>query len=167
MQIIQIVNQQEVWDHWDKVEELTPGINHRTILREKIPVDMTWYIARIEENDLDNLYNIAAPDWQDISNNTFLVRETANHVNLFDINTSNITIIRNRIDNIRNGFIPDTMLIAITKSSNFNCPITIIEGNKRSVAFYCLGSLIGIEIFIGISPEVPNYTWAVDKFIQQ
>lgn len=41
-----------------------------------------------------------------------------------------------------------------------NLPIAIIEGNKRSVALGNLNKLVGLKVYIGISPAIRHYIWS-------
>ena len=54
----------------------------------------------------------------------------------------------------------DTKLIAVTHDNALNGPFTLIEGNRRSVAFTYLNTIVGTKIYIGISDAIKNYRWA-------
>jgi hypothetical protein len=52
----------------------------------------------------------------------------------------------------------DSRLIIVSPSLKGN--FTLIDGNKRAVALYRIGRLVGNRAYLGISPDVVNYRWA-------
>ena len=162
MKIIKEVEQSEVWDHWAMTEtHIKP--EWRSEIRDPLPDDMKWYTGEIEKSDIDNMYIISSSDWTDISNGSFLITEVASRLNLPTENPDTKRISSNILEKIsflESGGVLDTKLIAITNCSELNGPFVFIEGNKRSVTFAVRNTLVGSEIFIGISPKIVDYRWA-------
>ena len=162
MKIINEVEQSEVWKHWAMTEtHIKPEL--RSEIRDPLPDDMKWYTGRIEKSDIENMYIISSSDWTDISNGSFLVADVASRLDLPTENPDTKRIsdnIREKILFLKSGGILDTKLIAITNCSELKGPFVFIEGNKRSVTFAVLNTLVDSEIFIGISPEITDYVWA-------
>lgn len=156
------VLQSDVWEHWKKVEKFEKD-NFRNDIRGPLPKDLDWYLAEIEEDDLNRLYIISSDDWSDISRGTFRVLEVVNRLydNTENQDTNRISLnIKSKLDFISSGGELDTFLIAVTDKIDMSGPITFIEGNRRSIAFCSIRKIVGNQIYIGVSSDVTKYIWA-------
>lgn len=160
MKIIKNVSPGEVWNHWKTVEGFTTD-DFRSDIRNPIPSDTKWFLAMIEQVDIQYLYIISSGDWSDISKGTFLVKEVANNLSNNSSNEHTIRIsndIKSKENFLRSGKLFDTKLILV--SDNAESFLTIIEGNRRSVALLSVGKLIGREVYLGRSNSMKSYVWA-------
>lgn len=144
--------------------ELTTDPNFRSDLRDPLPADTKWYLAEVEAADIDSLYIISSTgQWTDISGGTFLVKEVAERLNLPSDHPYTIRIgddIRRKLDYLNQGGPLDTRLIVVTESSDFSGRFTLIEGNKRAVAFLLRDQLVGCHFYVGVSHSMTEYHWA-------
>ncbi len=166
MKKLKEVLQSEVWQHWMNVENFS-NLDFRSDIRNPLPEDMTWYLAEIEEKDLAHLFIISSGDWADISGGTFRVLDVVNRFNLLSDNNDTQRIskdIRRKMDFLITGGELNKRLIAVTDNQDLSRPFTIIEGNRRSVTFCLLNTIVGCQIFIGTSPDIINYIWAKKSF---
>lgn len=166
MKYLNLVLPQNVWDHWKKIENHSE-LNFRSDIRDPLPENLTWHLAEIEEKDLNQLFIISSSDWTDISGGTFRVIDIVNRFNLpsDNLDTQRITKdIRKKIEFLKCGNELDTKLISVTNSPNLSGPFTLIEGNRRSIALSLLNTIVGCQIFLGVSPEIINYNWAKKSF---
>lgn len=158
MRILKKVSQKEVWNYWRKTEKLS-GDSFRSDIRDPLPDDITWYLASVEEGDIDNLYVISSDDWKDISQGTFLVKEVDLNSKSKNSDTKRIIDnIKEKITYLDNGGRLDGKLVAVT--TNSSGPFTFIEGNRRAVAFLSRKELVGTELYLGFSDKIRHYTWA-------
>ena len=161
MKKIKSVTQGEVFSHWALVEKdnflrrgelISPLVSYG---------DVHWFLAEIEEKDADLLFIISSDDWRrdGLCNPDFrLTTAVSNYANqphsldkLKDIEAKE-TLFASDLKALDTKLI----LVSISKSG----PFTIIEGNKRAVALGKLKKLVGLQIFLGISPNVSDYWWA-------
>lgn len=166
MRIIANTSQSEVLAHWQKVERLADMAPRSDILNP-LPNDLMWYLAEIEYNDLDRLHVISSRDWSDISNGTFQVMHVVLNLNALPKNKDSQRIgnnIRKKLRFLKSGGQLDTRLIAVANGTAADCPITLIEGNRRAVALAVRQQLSGQHIFLGISPQIIDYLWAKRSF---
>jgi hypothetical protein len=166
VKILYDVTQSEVWNHWKKIENFTDD-NFRTDIRDPLPNDLTWHIAEVEWQDFDRMFIISSGDWTDISGGTFRLAEVASRFDLptADNHTKRISDdIRRKIKYLKSGGQLDSRLIAVTNSSKLDGPITFIEGNRRSVTFAVCQKLVGLNIYVGVSPKINDYPWAKASF---
>ncbi len=166
MRIIRQVSDDNVWQHWMKVEGHQKS-DFRADIRDPLPNSLRWYIAKIEEGDISKLFIISSEDWTEISNGSFRVQEVANRINIKNGNKDTQRIssdIKRKLEFTRGGGILDNFLIAVTDSLKLDGPFTFIEGNRRSVTFVINSTIIGCEIFIGISPDIRGYKWASQSY---
>jgi hypothetical protein len=162
MRPIEKVSQDTVWEHWRQVEGLDSLITRSDIL-DTLPKDLQWYRCIIQPIDIRRLYVISSQDWHHISGRTFRVLDAARNIenNSGDIKPLHIIEnIREKVRFIKSGGELDRGLITITDSPSLSGPFTIIEGNRRSVAFACCRMLSGNTVFVGTSPGVVDCTWA-------
>jgi hypothetical protein len=152
----------EVWEHWRRVE------NHRTPdfrsdIRQKLPETLTWYLSRVEPQDVARLFIISSDDWTDVSAGTFRITSVVSRVESQSSNqdTRRITAdIQEKRAHLDSGGHLDARLISITDSPSLFGPFTLIEGNRRAVAFQLRGSLVGSDMFVGVSSKVVHCVWA-------
>src|SRR5258708_1799060 len=124
MKELQEVLQSDVWQHWKKVEKCSDD-NFRTDIRNPLPNDLTWYLAEIEEKDLNQLFIISSSDWTDISGRTFRVLNVVNNLNQQSNNTDTKRIsvdIKEKMEFLDKGGELDTCLIAVTHSHDLAGP---------------------------------------------
>jgi len=79
MRLLKECKQDEVWNHWKKVEGFSDD-NFRRDIRSYLPSDIKWYLAKIEEQDLQKLYIISSDDWRKLTE-TFKLVDVANAIN--------------------------------------------------------------------------------------
>lgn len=162
MKKIRSVTQDDVWQHWMRVENFSKP-NFRGDIRDPLPNDLSWSLAEIEEHDASSMFIISSGDWTDISGGTFRVLDVASRLNAQSDNADTRRLasdIKKKCDHLSKGGELDSKLIAVTHDTALNGPITFIEGNRRSVAFTVNKSLIGKLIFVGASPSIVTYKWA-------
>lgn len=162
MILLKEVEQSEVWEHWKKVENFSSD-DFRSDIRGPLPKDLKWHLAEIEKEDLDKMFNISSTDWTDISAGTFKVLTVVSRINSESDNPDTERIrkdILEKLEFIKKGGVLDTKLIAVTSNTDLKSPFTFIEGNRRCVTMCANNSLIGNQIYIGISPEITSYSWA-------
>ncbi len=162
MRPIEKVSQDTVWEHWRQIEE-HDSCDIRSDIRKELPTDLQWYRCEIQPGDPGHLYVISSRDWFTITNGTFRVIDAVR--NLENISGNNkpgkiINDIREKIRFLESGGELDRGLITITDSPSLSGPFSIIEGNRRSVAFAYRRMLSGSIIFVGTSPGVVECTWA-------
>lgn len=167
MKKLQKIPQVDVWKHWMRVENHNK-LDFRSDIRGPLPEDLSWYLAEIEEKDLNQLFIISSADWTDISAGTFRVIDVVNRL-YFQSSLDDTQRIRKDIQEkikfLDSGGVFDTKLIAVTNCPELKGPFTFIEGNRRSVALYERMNIVGCQIFVGTSPEIKNYKWAQKSFL--
>jgi hypothetical protein len=148
----------EVWDHWKKVEKVpVQVIKWRWDIRGPLIDRLGWFLAEIEESDLEKIYIISSSDWIKITPSFKLLEAVANlEKEIDDEKIENIKIKRSIFQNNIDGLDRRLFLVSPTVKGNF----TIIEGNKRAVALQSIGRLVGTRIYLGISPLIENYGFA-------
>ena len=132
MNLIQQVTQDDVWEHWKRIENHNSP-NFRSDIRDPLPTDLTWSLCEIQAQDIDHLFIISSDDWSDISGGTFLVSEVAARINSHSNDKDSIRIasdIRKKISFLESGGQLDSRLIMVTNSPTLTSPFTLIEGNK-------------------------------------
>lgn len=166
MKKLQEISQEEVWQHWKRVE----GFDYpdfRNDIRSPLPEDLTWYLAEVEEEDIDRLFIISSSDWTDITGGTFRVADVVKRLQRQSSNSDTQRLsedIQKKIMFLDAGGELDTKLIAVTHCPELTGPFTFIEGNRRSVALCARLDLVGRRIFVGTSPAIKHYTWAKKSF---
>ncbi|WP_268034015.1 hypothetical protein [Algoriphagus sp. PAP.12] len=142
--------------------------NYRSEMIKKLPHDIEWYKCEIDNEDLDNIYHIYAPDWIQITNNTFQVEDLKFNFNYppkflnnkqrddFYNHVSRIQFIINEKKLIN----PVMGLVLIAR--NENGPFTIYDGNHRFAANYIINSerlndcIFFGKAYIGISKNLKS-----------
>ena len=162
MKPIEKVSQDTVWEHWRQVEKLD-SLESRSDILDNLPDDLQWYRCEIQPIDLGHLYIISSRDWIALTNKTFRVIDAARNLDKYNNDQKQdriITDIREKIRFLESGGKLDHSLITITDSPSLSGPFSIIEGNRRSVAFVYRRMLLGRSIFVGTSPAVVDCKWA-------
>ena len=173
MRIVKSVTQDEVWDHWFRIENygryksltgesLEQEIeNWRSDIKCPLPSDTCWHEAVIEQIDVSHLFIISSDDWADISRHTFLVSSVAENLNAAFSNKDSLRIstdIKNKLSFLESGSALDTRLILV--SDKIPGPFTVIEGNRRAAALLRWNKLVGTTIYLGISGGITGYFWS-------
>jgi hypothetical protein len=155
--LIKTCSQEEVWRHWNKIEKHESVNTWRWDIKSPIPLDIKWYVAEIEERDVNNIYIISSDDWKTITK-SFKLLEVVDALNkgIYDDKITNIlekkVIYQKDIDGLDRTFV----FVSPSVDGNF----TILEGNKRAVALQSLNKLVGNHIYLGISRKIEQYLWA-------
>lgn len=150
--------QDEVWNHWKKVEKIHDGVvDWRWDIRSPLPNNLQWFLTEIEEKDLPKIYIISSDDWKTLTQSfRFLEVVDALEKNVNDEKIIDIKAKRAIYQRDINGLDRKLVLVCPTTEGNF----TIIEGNKRAVALQSIGKLVGTQIYLGVSSQIQNYKWA-------
>lgn len=167
MKKLQKILQKEVWQHWMKVENFN-DLDFRSDIRGPLPGDLSWYLAEIEEKDINQLFIISSGDWTDISGGTFRVIDVVRRLYIQSSNPDTQRIcndIQEKIKFLDSGGEFDTRLIAVTNCPELKGPFTFIEGNRRSVTLCARKDIVGCHIFLGTSPAIRDYGWAHKSFL--
>ena len=161
MKIIKSVTQGEVFGHWERVEKdvfyqrgelISPLVSYGNV---------HWSLVEVEEKDTDLLFIISSDDWcrDGLCNPNFkLTTAVSNYKRLPHPSGKLKNIYEKEVVLERDLNALDTKLVLV--SINTDGPFTIIEGNKRAVALGKLDRLVGLEVYLGISPNIKNYVWA-------
>lgn len=139
----------------------------RSDIRGPLPADLAWYLAEIEEKDVDRLFIISSSDWADITGGTFRVADVVGRLHRQSCNPDTQRLgedIQEKMQFLDAGGELDTRLIAVTHCPELTGPFTVIEGNRRSVALCAREGLVGCRIFVGVSPAIKDYRWAKKAF---
>ena len=129
----------------------------RNDIRDSLPSNIKWFVAEIEEKDLEKTYIISSDDWKNLTQ-TFKLLDVVDALNkgLNDDKIKNILAKRSIYESNINGLDRKFTLVSPSTEGNF----TIIEGNKRAVALQSLNKLVGNQIYLGVSNKINNYWWA-------
>ena len=155
------VTENVVWDHWKMVEGFHES-DFRSDIRDPLPMNIEWFLVRIEHSDIQKLYVISSDDWGELSRTNYLVESVAKNINI--INSPNKDTLRiqsdiiEKIKLLKSGATLDTKLILVT--DDYDGLFTIIEGNRRAVAFLLTNQLVGIEVYLGITKDISKYHWS-------
>ncbi len=161
MKVIKKANQSEVFSHWEKVEKITIWQRADIVFPLIAYNDLNWNLAAIERADIDRLYVCSSDDWRQdgLCVPNFKLNTAIENYKKSDYGTGKYADIKakeNIFANDLNGL--DTKIISVTDSPKG--PFTLIEGCKRSVALGSLGKLVGLKIYLGISPAIKGYIWS-------
>ena len=168
MKALHEISQAVVWKHWKQLENATAWNIHADI-RDPLPADTQWYSAEIEPEDIDSMYVISSGDWLNIAGNSFSVKNVLKRLNMptHNENTKRISDdIRQKIAHLNSGGKLDSRLIAVTESKGFDGSFTFIDGNRRSISFLETNTLIGTNIYLGVSSSMKKYKWANQTYSQ-
>lgn len=162
MKIIKKTSQSQVFNHWQKVEKINIYVRSDIISPLVEYADFTWSMARIEEKDLEDIYIISSDDWKSdgICVPDFKLITAVKNYNVSTKLVGKYADIYAKEEKFKSDINAlDTRLILVTNNEN-DGPFTIIEGNRRSIALMNLNKLIGLEIYLGLSPAIKFYHWS-------
>jgi hypothetical protein len=150
-----------VISHWEKVEKITITQRVNIVFPLTAYDDLSWNLAEIESSDIGKLYICSSDDWstEGLCVPDFKVSTSIENYKKSDYSTGKYADIKAKQDIFAkdvNGL--DTKLILV--ADNPTGPFTLIEGCKRSVALGSLGKLIGLRVYLGISPAIKTYFWS-------
>ncbi|MBU0978219.1 hypothetical protein KKF92_00090 [Patescibacteria group bacterium] len=163
MKLIRPTNQNEVFNHWGKVENIDISQGDRSDIVSPLLsyADLQWNLFRLEDGDLSNIYIISSDDWKDdgVCVPDFkLMTAIKNYRDSMESQGKFADIaVKEQVFKSNSGIL-DTKLIIV--SVDQDGPFTLIEGNKRSIALGNLGKLAGLEVYLGSSPAIKNYVWS-------
>ncbi len=161
MKVIHKVSQSEVFNHWEKVENISIAQRTDVVFPLVAYSDLKWSLARLEGADLDKLYVISSDDWKTdgLCIPDFKLVTAINNYQKSTKSDGKFADIKAKEDIfVSNPSVLDTKFIFVAIDQNG--PFTLIEGNKRSVALGSLGKLTDFEVYLGISPAIKNYVWS-------
>jgi hypothetical protein len=152
------VKEDEVWKHWRAVDQIPDEIvNWKTEVRGKLPNIVAWFRSKIEKDDLDKIYIISSDDWKVLVQSFKLVDAVKSlEENQQTSLGESILETKKAYEKNLNGLDRVLVFVAPTIRGNY----TIIDGNKRAVALLSLKKLIGLQVYLGISPKIRDYYWA-------
>lgn len=161
MKVINQVNQSEVFNHWEKVEQISIAQRTDIVFPLVAYADLKWSLASFENIDLSQIYIISSDDWKadGLCMPDFKLFSAINNYQKSTKLEGKFADIKAKEDIFASGSNAlDTrfILVAMDKYG----PFTIIEGNKRSVALGNLEKLVGLKVFLGTSPAIKNYVWS-------
>lgn len=161
MRIIKKVNQSEVFSHWEKVEKISIWSRQDIVFPLVAYGDLTWSLAVIEDVDIDKIYICSSDDWktEGLCNPDFKLTTAIENYKKSDFSQGKYADIKAKEKIFsRNISGLDTKFILVGDSQT-GC-FTLIEGCKRAVALGSLNKLIGLEVYMGVSPAIKNYVWS-------
>ena len=158
MKPIKGCQQEEIWNHWKKIEKIADdSITWREDIRNPLPNDIKWFLVEIEEKDLPKIYIISSDDWKIITK-SFKLLDAVRVLNsdLIDGKIKTIKEMKKIYEHDIDGLDRKFILVSPSVGGNF----TIIEGNKRSMALQSINKLIGSQMYLGVSNKIRYYKWA-------
>ena len=161
MKIVKLVSQSEVFSHWEKVEKISIFKRVDMVFPLIVYGDLVWHLAKIEKADIKKMYICSSDDWKTdrICVPNFKLTTAIENYKKSNFSGAKYTNIKTKekiFSKDLRGL--DTKLILV--ASNIAGLLTLIEGCKRSVALGNLNKLVGLEIYIGISPAIKSYAWS-------
>ena len=123
----------------------------------KLPPNVCWVTARIEDVDVPKIHVIGSSDWKDIFGTYRLVDIASQAFHGTDDKHTH----RSRILGIENAYATGKHFepIAMVASSGEG-PFVVIQGNHRAVAIQRLGLLVGQTVFVGLHEEISaSFGW--------
>lgn len=161
MKILKQVSQSEVFNHWEKVEKISIANRADIVFPLVAYNDLVWNLAEVEATDVEKIYICSSDDWKvdGLCVPDFKLTTAIENYQKSDFSQGKYSDIKAKEEIFSkdiNGL--DTKLILV--ADNPDDPFTLIEGCKRSVALGNLKKLIGLEMYIGVSPAIKNYVWS-------
>jgi len=162
MKIIKTVSQSEVFDHWGRVERINIAQGARSDIISPLLScsNLKWHLADLEKSDLASLYIISSDDWRNegLCVPDFRLLTVVENYNQSKKQSGKFKNIKAKEDILNtNPDVLDTRLILV--SDDKAEAYTLIEGNKRAIALAAIGRLVGLEVYLGISPAIKDYIW--------
>ena len=161
MRIIKQVNQSEVFSHWEKIEKISIWSRQDIVFPLVAYGDLIWSLAVIEDANIEKIYICSSDDWKTdgLCHPNFKLMTAVENYKRSDFSQGKYADIKAKEEIFsRNISRLDTKLILVGDSQTGS--FTLIEGCKRSVALGSLNKLIGLEVYIGVSPAIKNYVWS-------
>jgi hypothetical protein len=130
-----------------------------------LPADTIWYSATYEIADVGRTFIVPSNDWASISGSMYQPAAVLPNLNRPDPHAQKIRSIKASLSSI------DRRLVLV--ASDIHSPLTIIEGNHRSVAILADAIDNGPqdpliqEVFVGISSSMRNYPWHIEQYLPQ
>jgi len=167
MKIIKSVNQNDVFGHydvfghWEKVEKI--DISQRSDIISPIVSfgNLEWNFCQVEPEDIEKLFIISSDDWKEdgLCVPNFRLLTAMSNYQKSDVRDGKYGDIKTKVQILNTTpEVLDTKLILV--SDDKAGPYTFIEGNRRAVALTSLDRLIGLSVYLGISPAIKNYWWS-------
>jgi hypothetical protein len=161
MKIIKSVTQSEVFSHWEKVEKISITQRADIVFPLIAYGDLIWNLAKVEDADVEKIYICSSDDWKSdgLCVPDFKLTTAIENYKKSDFSQGKYADIKAKEEIFLrdiNGL--DTRLILV--GDNLDGAFTLIEGCKRSIALGNLEKLVGLEIYVGISPAIKSYIWS-------
>lgn len=173
MKLNSIVSEPEVYNDFSKANPEEPFVTEPTSRMAEIinpfrwELKGTWYLATIEEKDLERLNIISSEDWV---TDMQLIQKTDYRLSIASKNLNSEKDYKNeetsdRLKKIQDmisflnggGVFKNKLIIAGT---NLDGPFTVIDGNHRSVALYHSKKFVGITVYYYMYPANNYYHWS-------
>jgi hypothetical protein len=131
-----------------------------------LPEDVTWYSATYEMVDVGRTFIVPSKDWESISGSAYQPAAVLPNLNAPGPHAEKVRSIKASLSSI------DRRLVLVASDMNSNSPLTIIEGNHRSVAILADAVENGPkdplieEVFVGVSSNMLNYPWHIQRYFR-
>lgn len=162
MRLLTTINRDRVIKYWGDNEGQL--LQYRGEIINKLPGDICWYLAKIEESDINKICVISSDDWAAITFKTFLLKNVDRFTTACDAYTTSISrdIERNLafLYSRDKKMSPKRKKLILVGETIVNGPFVIIEGNRRAAALFIAKFLVGRIICLGISKKIKEYHWA-------
>lgn len=156
-----IVKQKAVFKYWKEYDTQKNG----PIMDELATMPIEWSMCKVEQGDLPFLNIINAADWlydyaltfnktdKTISNRlSFVYSRYRDELKKDNIRALQILARREAIKNDRITSVKNLILLTHDKLH-----YVAFEGNRRMIALYDIGKLIGRTVYVGYCPEIADY----------
>ncbi len=135
----------------------------RSAILDKLPQDVSWKLAEIEESDIDQIYSIPVFDWFLDTGKTFRFKFILDHLSPKRGPFPSPKTHHQIIDEIIKSGKIEGKLVVVTPSVKGK--ITIIDGIHRGSALLIKNQLIGKTVNLGISPGIATWDWSVEDMV--
>jgi len=162
MRTIKSVTQGEVFSHWEEVEKRSIFQRADIAFPLVAYANLRWFSATTEQEDIKSMFIISSGDWstEGLCVPNFLLTTAVENYK----NTPHQSGKFKDIDEKERLFASDPLILdtkLILVAPEEAGPYTIIEGNKRAVALQNLNKMVGLEVYLGVSPNIKTYVWAM------
>lgn len=138
--------------------------SHRSPILDRLPKDILWNRAELEENDFENLLVIRESGWVNTFGPNRNLRDVAGQVarSNFEVGGVNIPLIHDIRRAIGSHPFKERIFVI---SNNDSGPFTVLEGNHRAVAFQLEVNETGSNghlpkyVILGTSPSMGTSPW--------
>jgi len=162
MKLIRPVTQGEVFSHWEKIEKISISQRSGIVFPLVAYADLRWTCATIKQEDVGSMFIISSDDWRrdGLCVPDFLLTTAVKNYTSMPHQSEKLKDIEEKARLFESSSqILDTKLILVAPEETG--PYTIIEGNKRAVALQNLNKMVGLEVYLGVSPSIKNYVWSM------